>query len=894
MGRRPLTEGQKAEKAARRRERERQQRLVARQAKQIEDAETHIVSQSFPETILEDPVVSSMSLHLSIRNDGQPSSRTDPLPIDRQPPLHATRSRRRSPRLASEPPLTIDESIILADGAFHRPDTTARLRAPVRPISEQIPADTICVATPYSANIGYREAAETNEDEETSAAETPDSRTPLQSEQIAATPVSRYEVDHIVSPCSQTRLRVQRYRDRRHATRLQQIFQEATECQDLPFTHELSALSLRDDATPSLSLPADIPDNEPRPSSVPAPESEPEFDIETSVLPLSSSALSNVNLLTEDEEDNRSEASVLEDDAASQPMTPSLTSPSSSRHHSSSSSSQSRGSLLLSRSNSSVWSDLSGLPSDEPEDLILSDFLQAISNQDTAGGPDFLRAQSGVYDRVLRKFFNHQPEFARACRAGKHPHPPGTYRYGLLTTGEAIVFLKVDLDEPETLYYHLAEPGPEVSAHPNNVHICTAVGQYLAFTLMALGSPGERRGNRQEERLKAMKNLKTWAEDFESTLRSIPENERSASSDYSPGHEPTTYKDVNRSPALLRKRTRRTAACQAGEGSLRKDDRQEPSDDESAPRPPDTPTPSGRNTRQGTRRSQRLALLALRPRGGGGGEQGRQYCTQKCLVGMVKGGFLDPKCPNVALHGKSCAPAARARHPVDHKEWLRLLWKQLKQSLDDGIRPLGEGGARGVLFQVTLLVHGYTFVSKGTVRAFIKDLEHEAAVYERLKPIQGVHVPVFLGAIDLGSMNKTYYYDHRAYVVHMTFLSWGGCSIDRAQRIGDTDRPLEDEAIRSLRAMHREGVVHKDVRLANMLFNPETNRVMVIDFERALLLKPPRRPLAQLVPNKRAWKSETMMDAKKVTGDSSRRSQPSQKLFRGYLVGKDGVLGVEC
>ncbi|EXL63917.1 hypothetical protein FOPG_19811 [Fusarium oxysporum f. sp. conglutinans race 2 54008] len=43
MGRRPLTEGQKAEKAARRRERERQQRLVARQAKQIEDAETHIV-----------------------------------------------------------------------------------------------------------------------------------------------------------------------------------------------------------------------------------------------------------------------------------------------------------------------------------------------------------------------------------------------------------------------------------------------------------------------------------------------------------------------------------------------------------------------------------------------------------------------------------------------------------------------------------------------------------------------------------------------------------------------------------------------------------------------------------------------------------------------------------
>ncbi|KAF5696105.1 hypothetical protein FGLOB1_13781, partial [Fusarium globosum] len=119
--------------------------------------------------------------------------------------------------------------------------------------------------------------------------------------------------------------------------------------------------------------------------------------------------------------------------------------------------------------------------------------------------------------------------------------------HGLLTTGEAIVFLKVDWDEPETLYYHLAEPGPEVLAHPNNLHICSTVGQYLTFTLMTLGSPGRRREIGQEERLKAMKSLKTWAEDFESITRSIPESERSTSLDYSPGQEPTTHKDVDRS-----------------------------------------------------------------------------------------------------------------------------------------------------------------------------------------------------------------------------------------------------------------------------------------------------------------------------------------------------------
>ncbi|KAF3347224.1 hypothetical protein VdG2_04625 [Verticillium dahliae VDG2] len=193
----------------------------------------------------------------------------------------------------------------------------------------------------------------------------------------------------------------------------------------------------------------------------------------------------------------------------------------------------------------------------------------------------------------------------------------GGLEYGLLTTGEAIVFLKVDWEEPETLYYHLAEPGPEVAAHPEHSHVCTAVGQYLAFSLLALGSPGQRRIHGQEQRRRVTLGLRTWAQDFEMTLRSIPESERSLSSGSS-GYKPTTY-----------------------EG------------------------------------------------------------------------------------------------------------------------PLYVSGARGVLFQVTMIAYGYTFVGKGTVQAFIRDLEHEAAVYERLRSIQGANVPVFLGAIDLRPMKKIYYYDHR-------------------------------------------------------------------------------------------------------------------------------------
>jgi serine/threonine protein kinase len=81
--------------------------------------------------------------------------------------------------------------------------------------------------------------------------------------------------------------------------------------------------------------------------------------------------------------------------------------------------------------------------------------------------------------------------------------------------------------------------------------------------------------------------------------------------------------------------------------------------------------------------------------------------------------------------------------------------------------------------------------------------------------------------------------------------------------------------MRSLRAMHQQGVVHKDVRTANMLFNAEVNGVMMIDFERALLLEPPRRPLAQLVPNKRRWKPETV-DSSKSAETSSDRGQVSR------------------
>ncbi|CAJ2500795.1 Uu.00g036480.m01.CDS01 [Anthostomella pinea] len=209
---------------------------------------------------------------------------------------------------------------------------------------------------------------------------------------------------------------------------------------------------------------------------------------------------------------------------------------------------------------------------------------------------------------------------------------------------------------------------------------------------------------------------------------------------------------------------------------------------------------------------------------------------------MVKGAPLDKQCPNAALHQRG---APQNYHPIKHADFLRLLCDQLKTSLDDGVTKLGLEGSQGVLFQVTLLAYGYTFVSKGTVAAFIPNLEHEAAVYKHLEQMQGTAVPIFLGDVDLRNMGKVYYDDLRVYIEYMLFLSWGGNTIDSSASVG--------KVLGCLRSIHEKGVVHGDVRRANVLFDPRTGRVMVVDFERASIVKPARSPLGQVVPNKRPW-----------------------------------------
>ncbi|KAG6175619.1 hypothetical protein E4U27_006046 [Claviceps purpurea] len=361
-------------------------------------------------------------------------------------------------------------------------------------------------------------------------------------------------------------------------------------------------------------------------------------------------------------------------------------------------------------------------------------------------------------------------------------------RYGILNTGEAIVFLYVDPNKPRTLQYHVVQPLQDIPVkydeeeNEKEIAFMSVIGQYVAFTVMILKAsyePG------QEERLRILNSLPRWNRP---SAGYVPEDGNSFSGPSSPEVE----------------------GASAGSSP--------PEDGQGASGSPDDSEGQSGQSERDTKTNQLC----------GGKDHcalDRPYCTQRCLLGLVQGDFLDSMCPNVTLHcqGKADEAGYRKRHPVNHSEWLSLLWAQLKNSIDEGIVFLESFGAKGWCFKITLLAYGYTFVGKGAVPANVESLQHESKIYKQLEPIQGAHVPVFLGAIDLRKMNKFYWIDIRAHVDEMVKFE-----IPRSRLI-----ELAEQAMDSV---HDKGVIHQDVQWENVLFNPETSSVMVIDFERSDLV----------------------------------------------------------
>lgn len=78
----------------------------------------------------------------------------------------------------------------------------------------------------------------------------------------------------------------------------------------------------------------------------------------------------------------------------------------------------------------------------------------------------------------------------------------------------------------------------------------------------------------------------------------------------------------------------------------------------------------------------------------------RDYCSVLCLLGLAKGGHLDPECSNIADHGK------RHLRRLDFLSLLREQFVHDRGHVTD-CEPLRIGGSRDALFKITLTSHGY-------------------------------------------------------------------------------------------------------------------------------------------------------------------------------------------
>ena len=385
--------------------------------------------------------------------------------------------------------------------------------------------------------------------------------------------------------------------------------------------------------------------------------------------------------------------------------------------------------------------------------------------------------------------------------------------YSFITTGEALVQLHVKKDDPTTLYYQLSIPKEDLLDTNDTASISqTAVGQVMTMCLMAFQS--SQRSHKW--RRAAKKKLERHRTDYEAILRELPESERKQTPNvaYRGRKLPTAV----RSPVVTRQRTQR-AAANAGCSK----DTPVPSDDSEDD--PDTSSKSAGGSNSARDRSSRYKATSDTTRRQGRKDntktQKRQqaYCTQACMLGILKAETMDKNCPNVSWH-----PSTNGHHELNAPKLVALIRQQLAADVDHGCEPLGLHGARGALFRISLKSHGYVLVAKGMLHGAFSYMLHEIEMYRYLEPLQGDYIPVCLGHFCL---RHRFYLDLGVKIKYMMLMAWGGQMVENEKNY----RIQVDTTVKTVQSY---GVEQGDVRRPNLLWNKEKQQVMLIDFERAV------------------------------------------------------------
>ncbi|KAF3760063.1 hypothetical protein M406DRAFT_269932 [Cryphonectria parasitica EP155] len=431
-------------------------------------------------------------------------------------------------------------------------------------------------------------------------------------------------------------------------------------------------------------------------------------------------------------------------------------------------------------------------------------------------------------------------------------------QYGYISTGQVFVFLHIP-DDPTIVYYSVSVPNLDVLEDDANRLHRMAVAQVFAFVLQSLRAEAPPQSWHD-----AAARLDTWAVEYDDVLSRIPETVRKGNKPRNSPYKPQRWRGFQRSPIKTQ------SSCYTADikPNLRDDS---VDDDDAGPSSPAAersmrsgklPAGSGAassSQQQGRSRGGREQVDAGREK-----IQERPYCSHQCLFGLAYGRPIDQSCPNAARHGST---------HISQATFLQLLRAQLAKDRgsDADAVPLYLSGAVGALFKVRLSAYGYTLVAKGVERRYLRRLRHEEQIYDRLRPVQGKHVPVCLGLIELV---LPYYFDCRVFR-HFLVLSWAGRPLFSC--IGLLEEAQLISAVKSAFAsLHQLQVLHGDAEARNLTYD---QNIMIVDFERAELYN--RQPLGSTTRNS---------DSRKSKGDASQKGNAFQK--RDTAFGKELQLAV--
>ncbi|PGH10844.1 hypothetical protein AJ79_05204 [Helicocarpus griseus UAMH5409] len=374
--------------------------------------------------------------------------------------------------------------------------------------------------------------------------------------------------------------------------------------------------------------------------------------------------------------------------------------------------------------------------------------------------------------------------------------------FGYVASGEILIFLKIEESAPQQLYFHIVRTVTEQS-HPGFEIRYAPAAQLASFATLALQSTemsrdwitkAENCGICQWPLLPPVPLIPNI------TLERWQLNEETSES----SEEERAFEDRDYNPLPERRRQAQTHSNQQIEGREH-------------------------------RRSSRKRTTTQRPI--------LEYCTQACLLGLVRGLPLDPSCPNTTLHRQGYT---HGKHSITENDLCSLLQKQLDHSLDR----IGLFGNIGVLFKITLTMYGYTFVAKGVQWVDEPYLVHEADVYAHLSHLQGLKVPVCLGNVILA---RPYPLASFARVTQMMLMSWAGSNLAMENWPKDIDIELEKK--KTLQALTSSGVSHNDIRKANLVWNAEQKQVMAIDFDQATIVRIQKRQASSSPKRPSEWEN---------------------------------------